>query len=115
MRWPTIAALLIAACTHDADQVGNPLAGPFNGINTTLDTRVYSQQRAQVEVAVKSNFPAIKQYIRAGGGPSLTQAMDLAGIPLADRPARIIQLQSDMRLYENTPGALVTALMIYGA
>jgi hypothetical protein len=49
-----------------------------------------------------------------GGGPALTEAMNVAGTQVADRPARIIQLQSNMALYESTPGALVTALMVYG-
>jgi hypothetical protein len=40
--------------------------------------------------------------------------MDLAAIPARDRPARTIQLRADSGLYENAPGALVTALMVYG-
>jgi hypothetical protein len=40
--------------------------------------------------------------------------MDAARIPERDRPARVIQLQSDMGLYAVNPGALVVALMVYG-
>jgi len=40
--------------------------------------------------------------------------MDAANIPVEDRPARIFQMQSDLGLYNANPGALVTALMVYG-
>ncbi|MFT6074726.1 MAG: hypothetical protein ACJAZ1_001645 [Yoonia sp.] len=115
MRWPLIVAVLITACTNDANHVGNPLLLPFNGISASLDNGAYSQRRGQVELTVKSNFPAILNDIRMGSGPTLTEAMNVAGIPITDRPARIIQLQSDMALYESTPGALVTALMVYSS
>jgi hypothetical protein len=114
MRSPLIVAVLVTACTNDANHVGNPLLLPFNGIRASMDNGGYSQRRGQVELTVKSNFPAIINDIRMGGGPALTEAMNVAGTQVADRPARIIQLQSNMAMYESTPGALVTALMVYG-
>lgn len=115
MRWPMISVLLISACSSDPNHLGNPVLLPLSGLSTGFGNAAYTQRRGQVELFVKTNFTDIKNDIRAGGGPTLTAAMDTAGIPAADRPTRIIQLQSDMGLYENTPGALVTALMVYSS
>ena len=114
MRWPLIAVLLTAACAQEASHLGNPLMQPVSGASTLFGNAAYEKRRGQVELIVKANYDEIKSDIRAGGGPVLTKAMDAAGIPLRDRFARIIQLQSDMGLYNTTPGALVTALMVYG-
>ena len=114
MRWPVIVVLLTAACSQDPNHIGNPLALPFSGASTFVGNAAYEQRRGQVEVIVKSDYEAIKNDIRASGGPSLTQAMDAANIPERDRPTRIIQLQSDFGLYSTSPGALITALMVYG-
>ena len=73
-----------------------------------------AQRRGAVEVAVKSAFPGILDEIEAGSGPNLLRALDAAGVPQQDRPARVIQLRGDLGLYEANPGALVTALMLYG-
>lgn len=72
-------------------------------------------QRGAVELIVKSEFPVILQEIDAGGGPALSSAMDRAGVPEADRPARLLQLRSDLPLYTESPAALVTALLTYGS
>lgn len=114
MRWPLIALPLIAACSQEANHLGNPLMLPVSGLSTVVGNAAYEKRRGQVEVIVKSNYEAIKDDIRAGEGPVLTKAMDAAGVPERDRPTRIIQLQSDMGLYQTSPGALVTALMVYG-
>ena len=115
MRWPLITVLLVTACTQEANHLGNPLLLPVTGISTVIGNAAYEKRRGEVELIVKSNYEAIKTDIRAGGGPVLTKAMDAAGIPMRDRPARILQLQSDIGLYQTTPGALVTALMVYGS
>lgn len=114
MRWPMTAALLLAACSNEANHLGNPLMLPVSGISTVIGNAVYEKRRGQVELIVKSNYDTIRKEISAGGGPALTKAMDAAGIPLSERPARIIQLQSDIGIYNASPGALVTALMVYG-
>lgn len=114
MRWPMIAVLLTAACSQEANHLGNPLLLPLSGISTVFGNAAYEQRRGQVEIIVKSNHQAILENIRAGGGPLLNEAFDSAGVPERDRPTRVIQLQSDLGLYETTPGALVTALMVYG-
>lgn len=114
MRWPMITLVLAAACSNDPNHIGNPLTLTLGGTSTVFGNAAYTKRRGQVEVIVKSNFNEIRNDIRMGGGPILTKAMDAAGVPEGDRPTRIIQLQSDAALYNSTPGALVTALMVYG-
>ena len=113
MRLPIIAVICLSACSQKANHIGNPLLLPVSGLSTAVGNAAYNQRRGRVELIVKSNYDAIKDDIRAGGGPILTEAMEAARIPETDRPARIIQLQSDMGLYANNPGALVVALMVY--
>ena len=67
-----------------------------------------------LEVYVKTNHAALVDDVAAGGGPTLDRAMDLAGIPESDQPTRALQLRTDAGLYDASPGALVTALTIYG-
>ena len=114
MRASLFALPLLIACSDQANHLGNPLLLPVSGISTALDNAVYSERRGRVELLVKTNHRAILDDIHAGGGPTLAQAMDAARIPAADRPTRILQLQGDVGLYQTTPGALVTALMVYG-
>lgn len=106
--------LALGACTGEANHLGNPLLWPITGLATAAENAAYNQRRGQVEVIVKSNFPAILDDIRAGGGPILSDAMDKAGVPATDRPARITQMQGDLGLYATNPEALVVALMVYG-
>lgn len=112
MRWPMFILILTAACS---DQSGTPLTLSTSPIGAAFGSLTDDKRRGQVEVIVKANFDTIRSDIRAGGGPVLTKAMDAAGIPERDRPTRIVQLQSDAGLYNQTPGALVTALMVYGS
>ncbi|MCO4847545.1 MAG: hypothetical protein KC448_06190 [Yoonia sp.] len=114
MRIALSCLVLLTGCTNEANDVGNPLLRPFNGIATLAQNLMSDDRRGPVEVLVKSNHPALIDQINAGTGPILIQAMDTARIPDSDRSARIIQLQSDLGLYAANPGALVTALMVYG-
>ena len=104
----------LAACSGEANHLGNPLLWPVYAVSTGLENAVYNERRGQVEVIVKSNYPGILSEIEAGGGPVLTEAMDTALIPVADRPARLIQMKADLPLYRESPEALVVALMVYG-
>lgn len=106
--------MLLAACSGEANHLGNPLLLPISGIGTAFENQTYNERRGRVEVIVKTNYPAILDEIRAGDGPVLSEAMDAARIPAGDRPARITQLQGDLGLYNGNPGALVVALMVYG-
>lgn len=110
-----IALAFLAACSNEANHLGNPLLLPLNGLNTAIGNAAYNQQRGQVEIAVKSSWPTILKDIENGQGPILTEAMNLAGIPENDRPARILQLQGDLPLYQGQPENLIVALMVYGS
>ena len=91
------------------------LAGCTGGLNVgSLVSPADAQRRGAVEVAVKGAYPGILDEIEAGGGPALAGALDAAGVPLQDRPTRLIQLRGDLGLYEANPGALVSALLLYG-
>ena len=92
------------------------LAGCSQGLNVgALVNPAESQRRGAVEVVVKSSFPGILDEIEAGAGPNLEEALDAAGVPAEDRPARLIQLRGDLGLYQANPGALVAALTLYGS
>jgi hypothetical protein len=114
MRIPLIFLVVLAGCSNEANHLGNPFFLPISGLTTAASNAVYSERRGTVEVLVKSNHPALINQINAGNGPILTQAMDAARIPQEDRETRIFQMQSDLGLYQANPGALVTALMVYG-
>lgn len=113
---PALAALMfLTACSGAADDPGNPLSWPGRLFAGDFTDPAAQQRRGAVEVAVKSNHPAIMAEIAAGGGRLLTQAMEAARVPQPDRAARAIQLRADQGLYQANPGALVTALMLYGS
>ena len=108
-----IPLLLLAACSSEPSHLGNPLLLPLSGLSTAAGNAAYNQRRGRVELIVKSSFPGIIGEIRNGGGPALTEAMNAAGIPASDRPARILQMQGDLPIYAGNPDALVVALMVY--
>jgi hypothetical protein len=101
-----IFLLPLAACT------GEGLLFPVPSMTPT-EAAASLDRRGAIEVYVKSNHPAIVGDIDAGGGATLTSAMDIAGIPLEDRPTRLIQLRSEAAAYRASPGALVSVLMLY--
>ena len=115
MRSSLILLILVAGCTGEANHLGNPLLLPVNVLTSATENAIYNQRRGRVEIAVKSTFDQIIPEIRSGGGQAIFAAMDAAGIPHAERPARLIQLRGEIGIYENNPGALVTALMVYSS
>lgn len=104
----------LCGCSSQANHIGNPFTAPISGFATAASNAIYSQRRGAVELFVKTNHPELIAQINAGGGEVLSEAMDKANIPTEDRPARVVQLQSDLGLYNANPGALITALMVYG-
>ena len=105
---------LMAACSGEANHLGNPLLLPINGLISGVENAAYQERRGRVEIAVKSTWPDILAEIEAGSGPNLSAAMNAAGIPEVDRPARVLQLKGDLPLYQGQPENLVVALMVYG-
>lgn len=111
------ALLILTACTAGGsagNSNGLPVLFPGFEIGRAATDPAYARQRGAVELFVKTNHVALLTDIASGGGASLTRAFDLAGVPAADRPARIIQLEGDRGLYEVNPGSLISALMVYG-
>ncbi len=107
MRYIWFSLLTLPACAEDVWL-------PIPGIATPEETTAYSENRGAVELFVKTNYDAILTQIDAGNGPQLNEAFNLADVPENERPARVLQLQSDLPLYNENPGALVTALTVYG-
>ncbi|MGJ8612021.1 MAG: hypothetical protein ACSHWY_13050 [Octadecabacter sp.] len=111
-KTPIVFMAFMAACTNQANHIGNPLLLPPSGLGTAIGNATYGAQRGQVEVFVKTNHPALITDIRAGGGATLTQAFDIANVPTAVRAPHTIQLQSDLALYSGNLDALVVAIMV---
>ena len=102
----------MAACTGEANHIGNPLMLPINAIGAGFGNAVYAQTRGQVEIFVKTNHPALISDIRAGGGATLTEAFDIANVPQAVRGPHVGQLQSELALYSGNIEALIVAIMV---
>ena len=103
MRFTLPCLILLTACAGQ---------NPFTGVTSALTAP--DRQRGAVELAVKSEFPAIMAQIDGGGGPALDAAFDAAGVPVEDRATRVIQMQNDAGLYQSNPGALTQALLVWG-
>ena len=113
MRKSTLLLLpILAACSSEANHLGNPLALPINGLSAAIGNAEYNRTRGQVEVFVKTHHPALISDLRAGGGVTLTQAFDIAKVPQAVRAPHTLQMQSDLQLYESNLEALVIAIMV---
>lgn len=106
-------ALVVSACTGGADHLGNPLLLPGRAISNAISEGAYTQRRGAVEVFVKTNHPALIRDIQAGGGATLTQAMDIAQVPPQNRAGLILDLRSDLGLYAQNLDAMVVTLMVY--
>ncbi len=108
MRSSLLFILLLAGCT-------NGFQLPVNALTSAEENAIYQARQAEVEIIVKSEFDAVISDIQTGGGPTLTRAFDAAGIPAEERATRAFQLNKDLGLYAGNPGALVTAIMLYGS
>ena len=115
MRSSLLFLVFIAGCSNEANHLGNPFLLPVNALTSATENAIYQQRRGKVEVIVKSEFDAIISDIQSGGGPTLTRAFDEAGVPDEERATRAFQLNNDLGLYAGNPGALVTAIMVYGS
>lgn len=112
MRLVPLCFTFLAACSTEANHLGNPLMLPVYGISTAIGNAGYNARRGQVERFVKSNHPALIAELRAGGGALLTEVFDLARVPPARRATHTLQMQSDLVLYETSPDALIVAIMV---
>lgn len=101
----------MAACSGEM----LPLGGTGGQVGAGFNDAGQVARRAEVELFVKSNHPTLIADIQRGGGATLDQAFDVASVPDTDRPTRVIQLQSDLGLYQSAPSALIASLLLYGA
>ena len=114
MRFIAVVVLPLAGCSGEANHLGNLFTLPLSGLSTAAENAVYNERRGRVEVFVKTNHDVLLRQIAQGGGAELSEVMDIAGIPVGDRPARLIQMQGDLGLFRNSPDALIVSLMVYG-
>lgn len=105
-------ALALSACTGEANHLGNPLTWPFQAAANRMQNADYERTRGAVEVYVKTHHPELVRDLRAGGGPALTEAFDIADAPQEIRAPHTLQMQSNLDLYEQDLGALVVAIMV---
>jgi len=114
-RSSLIFIIFVAGCTDGSNPLADLFNLPPNAVTDPTENAIYTARRGQVELIVKSDFPAIIPQIAAGGGPKLQDAFDAAGVPAQDRPTRVFQLQRDLGLYADNPGALVSAITVFGS
>ncbi|MBU2993361.1 hypothetical protein Q4555_00790 [Octadecabacter sp. 1_MG-2023] len=107
-----IFLILLSACSTEANHIGNPLLLPIHALGNAASNAAYGQRRGQVEVFVKTNHPALIADLQAGGGTTLSQAFDIANVPVSTRAPHTLQMQSDLALYSNNLDALVVAIMV---
>ncbi|MDG1339837.1 MAG: hypothetical protein P8P66_07580 [Paracoccaceae bacterium] len=113
MRIPLILLTLLCGCSNEANHLGNPLLWPVHAVSHAASETAYQSRRGAVELFVKSNHPTLVSDIRAGGGATLTEAMNRAEVPTGNRAGLVLDLQSDLPLYSNSPDAMIVTLMVY--
>ena len=105
----------LAACSIEPRDVPNQLLLPGYKLQNSAENTAYNRRRGAVEFFVKDNHPRIMSEIAQGRGAYLDEAISIAKVPPASREALKLDLRGDRALYANSPGALVTVLMRYGA
>ncbi len=114
MRILLILSVLTACASADApSHLPNPLLLPFAAISNGLSNASYNARRSKVSHFVIQNFSALKAELSALNQPLLTQAMNIARVPAASRPALIAELRSNPQIYSvSSPEPLILALMM---
>lgn len=102
----------LAACSSDANHLGNPLLLPLSGLSNAIGNAAYNETRGKVELFVKTNHPALMRDIKNGGGATLERVFDIANVPKAIRAEHTLQLQSDRQIYSANLEALIVAIMV---
>lgn len=110
----TSLTAITAGCSSGPNHIGNPITLPGRAILHSLGEASYKARRARVSRYAAQNLPHIHADIRAGGGPALTQAMDIAGVEPGRRAGLAAELRSDPALYLRPDiEPLVVALMVH--
>ncbi|MDB2369297.1 hypothetical protein N9V68_01775 [Octadecabacter sp.] len=89
-------------------------AAPSNFLGNPLNVNPGSANRGDVEVFVKTNHPALIADLQNGGGPTLTQAYTIAGVPPSARDVQTLRLQSNLGLFNANATALSLAIAAGG-
>ena len=110
---PVLLTLMLAACTN-ANHMGNPLTWPGQVLQTTLSNAAYDARRSKVAAFVTANQIAILTEAKAGSGPTLTAAYDLAKIPQTRRAELTRELATNPA-YQTSTEAVIIALMAHSA
>lgn len=116
MRFPPPATvllpLLLAACGPAIDRMPSLTAPPaLPAAAPPRQPAPYGAQSLVLSQFVAANHATLVQEITAGGGARLSQAMNIAGVPLARQPGLIVALRRDLGLYLGDPQALTRALL----
>ena len=116
MRILLILPLLAACASPDApSHLPNPLLLPFAAIGNSISNATYNARRAKVSRYVTQNFTTLKAEFTAPSQPHLTQAMNIARVPAASRPALLAELRANPQNYTTqNPEPLVVTIMVYG-
>lgn len=104
----------ISACASTApSHIPNPVTLPVSAAGKAVENQSYGASRRKVETFVETNHRFLIDEIALGGGPTLGEAMNLAGIDIKKRHDLTIKLNEDLFLYADTE-SLVVALMVHG-
>ena len=90
--WITALLTALSACGHEPSHIPNPLLLPAQAVSTAIENTHYNARRTQVKRYVTENWETLLEDIRRQTGPTLTEAMSLAHIKAAKRPALILSL-----------------------
>ncbi|MEM1078309.1 MAG: hypothetical protein AAGI09_07250 [Pseudomonadota bacterium] len=109
-----LCLVALGACGTEANHLGNPLLWPVTLPVSAVEEAVYSARRAEVSGFVAEAYPTLLDEIRAAGGPTLSEAFDVAKVPAAARTEVTARFIQDVALFERDQEALVVALMVSG-
>lgn len=113
-NFPALFGLIVlAACGGAASHLPNPLLLPAQGLQTAIGNAAYNSRRGKLGAYVSAHHAPIMAQVRAGRGPQLDRALDLAGA-LPRRAEAVAALQADAERYDHDAEALIVALMVHG-
>ena len=111
-----VMVLVLGAC--DMGHLGNPVMWPGMIVGGAIENASYDARRKRVSDHVAANYNALIADIRAGGGPTLTKAADLAIVHPTARATMRQDLRNDLgKFTPDSPAArenLVVWIMVHG-
>jgi hypothetical protein len=108
--------LTLSAC--DMAHLGNPVMWPAMVVGNAAQNASYNARRTRVEAHVNAHHGDILNEIENGGGPALSQGMNLARVPKQTRPEVLRILKKDIAKFspdtDQAREMLVVWLMMHG-